>query len=65
MANPNAGAELTDRVAFCVVKANCSGPSLITSSNEKRDVWTCRKCSGYVTLNRGEQPEKDRRRPGT
>lgn len=59
----NAG-ELTDRVAFCIVKANCPGPSLVTSSNKDRDVWTCRKCGGFATKKPGEQPVKDSRKAG-
>lgn len=60
----NAAAELTDRVSFCVVKANCSGPSLVTSSNGERDIWTCRKCGGYVTMRPKEIPVKDSRKAG-
>jgi Zn-finger protein len=54
--------ELTDRVAFCVAKANCNGPSFC-ETKDGRDVWTCRHCGGFVTLDKDEQPVKVRRLP--
>lgn len=57
-------ADLVDRVAFCVVKANCPGPSFLTSTRDNQDMWTCRKCSGWAVTVKGEQPTKDKRKPG-
>lgn len=55
--------ELTDRVAFCVVKANCRGPSFLQGEKSALgdDIWVCRHCSGHITTPPGKQPEKDQR----
>lgn len=55
----------TDRVAFCVVKANCRGPSFLTHTRAgvdgKSDRWECRHCYGWIHSPRGTMPQKDER----
>jgi hypothetical protein len=57
---------LTDRVAFCVVKRNCNGPSILIATDYSKgqrgrgaggDKWECRHCQGSVVLPAGEIPQ--------
>lgn len=57
------GEPLTDRVTYCVVKANCSGQSLVTETRDKRDTWTCNHCGAYTTTELGQVPPRPRRYP--
>lgn len=56
---------LTDRVAFCVVKRNCNGPSVMTQANYTSpthgrgatgDKWTCQHCGATAVVPLGEIP---------
>lgn len=43
---------LDDRVAYCVVKRNCNGPSFLIEKQQSRtgikERWTCLQCGGFV-----------------
>lgn len=56
--------ELTDRVTFCVVKANCAGPSIIRDTRHGQDIWQCRSCGGSAEFSKGQAPLKDKREAG-